>query len=187
MTIDFLHRVHRGHGQVGVHGPYGLSHLIQEAFISRTTGVNDEIDGAHGVRAGLPRIWIGHKGWPVNDCRRFFIDTVVANILDNADDLLPWRVLILLHALADGGGGRTPGCAREILRYEHVFPHAINIGPGKIAARHKTRSDGMEVAGRNVVIELQRRVTFVTLSFYINQVPVWVDAFHGYGRGKANR
>ncbi len=95
---------------------------------------------------------------PVYDRGRFFIGSVVADILDHAHHLLPRHGRELANALADGGGRSTPGFTGQVLRDDDLAPEVVDFIPREIAASNDVSSESLEIPGRDVVIESQRRI-----------------------------
>ncbi len=64
----------------------------------------------------------------------------------------------------------------------------VKVAPGKIAARDNACANSIEVAGRNVVKEVERWLrALVGLAFHQHLVPVGIVVVHRHGCGKANR
>src|SRR5262249_59374518 len=113
-----------------------------------------DCDRAYDVHLHLP-------GWrqglpcrrPVHGCRGESVNAILADILNDADNLLPRRdpnrACTLTDSLPQRGRRRAPKLASQILRNDHDRAAALQVGPGEIAAGNQSRADGLKETWRD--------------------------------------
>ena len=103
---------------------------------------------AFGMESGPGR----DKRRPVDDGRRLLVDAVFANVLDDADHLLPGLKRSLADLLADRGRRRTPQFAGEVGGDERNRLETVFFSPCQIPARNQARAVGAEEVRRDMYL-----------------------------------
>ena len=99
---------------------------------------------------------------------------------------MPRHAGIFAEALADGRAGRSPQLAGQALRHDPHRPQAVDIRPREIAPGDDSCAGGMEITGRDIVVQAQGRFfAFVVFSFDVDLIPVRFGSAHGNGSGEA--
>ena len=87
LGVEFANCCRVGQRQIAIDRPYCLLHLAHECGRARAWRANDKRYAApHRLR--LP-FEFGHQDRPIHGCRRLLADSVVVDILCDADDLAP--------------------------------------------------------------------------------------------------
>ena len=181
--VQIPHRLNRRDRQIAVDGPDGGLHFAQKALGSCPRTAQHERDQpADGRHPGAVRALAERR--PVHDGWRRPIDSVVVNVVHDADDLLPRSCGQRLQPLADRGRRGSPEFAREVLGHDHDAPALVEIGPGETAARDDGCSHRLEEGRRDVLENAERRdfVPRVRCDSRVAPHPSWSGALRWAAR-----
>ncbi len=128
-----------------------------------------------------PIVILSHRR-PVHCRGRRLVDTVVVDVLDDADHFTPRRHVQRPNTLADRGGRRPPELAGEVLRHHHHGTAVVEIGPRVVATRDQSGAGGLKKIGRERLEQPEGRnlVGPVCLALGHDAVPVRGEPFHGH-------